>query len=152
LGLYPPRRTQVRVLSPLLEGDGVVAFLLESRCMKFFVYVLHSVKHDKIYIGYTSDLQSRIMAHNVLGSKGFTLKFRPWILIYTESFDSKISAMKKRKAIKICQGKRVHPKKFTPSITLGSYPPTGGHRFESCPRYFSIPIRFIFIVFRKDFD
>ncbi|HEY9048799.1 MAG TPA: GIY-YIG nuclease family protein, partial [Ohtaekwangia sp.] len=34
--------------------------------MSFCVYVLHAVEHDKIYIGFTSDLDSRIPSHNVL--------------------------------------------------------------------------------------
>ncbi|WP_325635244.1 GIY-YIG nuclease family protein, partial [Parapedobacter sp.] len=44
----------------------------------FTVYVLHSGKHDKIYIGFTSNLEQRLKSHNELGKKGWTIKFRPW--------------------------------------------------------------------------
>jgi len=33
----------------------------------FTVYVLYSQQHDKIYIGYTSNLQERFRSHNELG-------------------------------------------------------------------------------------
>jgi len=54
--------------------------------MSFYVYVLRSALADKIYIGFTSDLEQRLKAHNELATKGWTIKFRPWMLIYTETF------------------------------------------------------------------
>ncbi|MEM6360301.1 MAG: GIY-YIG nuclease family protein, partial [Bacteroidota bacterium] len=33
--------------------------------MPFTVYVLYSPKFNKIYIGYSSDLQSRLDSHNI---------------------------------------------------------------------------------------
>ncbi|MFO7826670.1 MAG: GIY-YIG nuclease family protein [Cyclobacterium sp.] len=42
----------------------------------FTVYALYSEKFDKIYIGFTSDLQKRLISHNELGTKGWTIKFR----------------------------------------------------------------------------
>ncbi len=47
----------------------------------FTTYVLHSKKHDKIYIGFTSDLEQRLPSHNQLATKGWTIQFRPWELI-----------------------------------------------------------------------
>lgn len=44
----------------------------------FTVYALHSPQYDKIYIGYTSNLDSRVRSHNELGTKGWTIKYRPW--------------------------------------------------------------------------
>ncbi|MCH8905174.1 MAG: GIY-YIG nuclease family protein [Bacteroidetes bacterium] len=71
----------------------------------FTVYVLHSQKYDKIYIGYTSDLESRIESHNKLSKKGWTRKFRPWRLIHTEEFDMKEQAMKRERQLKSYQGR-----------------------------------------------
>jgi len=48
----------------------------------FTTYVLYSEKHDKIYIGYTSNLHQRLISHNELATKGWTIKFRPWKLMY----------------------------------------------------------------------
>ncbi len=55
----------------------------------FTVYVLYSEDYDKIYIGYTSNLEQRFLSHNELGTKGWTIKFRPWKIIHTEIFENK---------------------------------------------------------------
>ncbi len=65
------------------------------------VYVLYSINFDKIYVGYTSDINARLISHNELGTKGWTIKFRPWELVYSEEFDLKSEAIKKRKGVKI---------------------------------------------------
>ncbi len=66
----------------------------------FVVYVLYSVKHQKIYIGYTSALIDRFHSHNKFSTKGYTLKYRPWIVVHVEFFESKIAAIKREKEIK----------------------------------------------------
>ena len=35
----------------------------------YTVYVLYSSLYDKIYIGYTSDLNARLLSHNELGKR-----------------------------------------------------------------------------------
>ena len=69
----------------------------------FTVYVLYSNKYNKLYIGFTSDLEKRFLSHNKLGTKGYTIKYRPWKIIHTEIFDNKTEAMKREKQLK--QGK-----------------------------------------------
>ena len=71
----------------------------------FTVYVLHSPRFDKIYIGYTSNLESRLKSHNELGRKGWTIKYRLWLLIYTEVFATKAEAMKREKELKSSRGR-----------------------------------------------
>jgi putative endonuclease len=71
----------------------------------FTVYVLHSEKFDKIYIGFTSYLESRMNSHNQLATKGYTIKYRPWKVIYTEEFSDKASAMKREKELKSSNGR-----------------------------------------------
>jgi putative endonuclease len=73
--------------------------------MQFTVYVLHSVSFDKIYIGYTSNLESRLRSHNELATKGWTMKFRPWNVVHSETFESKILALKREKELKSYQGR-----------------------------------------------
>jgi putative endonuclease len=63
----------------------------------FTVYVLYSALFDKIYIGYTSNIEERLKSHNEFGNKGWTIKFRPWILLYTEIYEIKADAMKREK-------------------------------------------------------
>ena len=55
----------------------------------FNVYVLYAPNFNKIYIGYTSDLENRIRSHNIFATKGYTVKFRPWVILLTEDFQTK---------------------------------------------------------------
>lgn len=50
--------------------------------MEHVCYVLYSKKHEKIYIGYTSNLIGRFKSHNELGTKGYTIRYRPWIVVH----------------------------------------------------------------------
>jgi putative endonuclease len=72
----------------------------------YYVYVLYSKSHEKIYIGFTSDLEQRLLSHNELGKKGWTINFRPWIKIHTEAFNSKPEAMKREKQLKSARGRK----------------------------------------------
>ena len=71
----------------------------------FNVYVLYSEKYNKIYVGMTSNLEERFKSHNELGKKGWTIKFRPWVIIYTEEYDEKPVALKREKQLKSAQGR-----------------------------------------------
>ena len=72
----------------------------------FTVYILHSEVHNKIYIGYTSDLSARLLSHNELSNKGWTKKFRPWKVIYTEKFDTVAEALSREKELKSANGRK----------------------------------------------
>jgi len=63
----------------------------------FTVYVLFSPNFDKIYVGYTSDLKKRVLSHNDLANKGWTIKYRPWKLIYHDEYLTKTKAMSREK-------------------------------------------------------
>ena len=71
----------------------------------FTVYVLYSEKYDKLYIGYTSDLKKRLLSHNELARKGWTVKYRPWKLIYSEELIDKSTAMNREKELKSHKGR-----------------------------------------------
>jgi putative endonuclease len=74
--------------------------------MEFVVYILFSAKFNKHYIGYTSDLISRFNSHNVFAKKGFTIRYRPWKVIYVEFFNSKKEAMMREKFLKTGIGRK----------------------------------------------
>ncbi|MGY6522428.1 MAG: GIY-YIG nuclease family protein [Mongoliitalea sp.] len=59
----------------------------------FTVYALFSPNFNKIYVGFTSNLEQRLLSHNELGKKGWTIKYRPWLLFHTEKFETKTQAM-----------------------------------------------------------
>ena len=87
---------------------------------EFVVYLLYSQKNNKHYTGYTSNLIERFKSHNLLGNKGWTIKFRPWMVIFVEFFDSKSEAMKKEKFLKSGKGRDWIKKLLDKE---GSYPP-----------------------------
>ena len=57
----------------------------------YYVYILHSEKLKKKYIGSTRDLRKRFKSHNK-GKNSFTKKGIPWNLIYYEAFTNKNDA------------------------------------------------------------
>ena len=71
----------------------------------FTVYILYSEIHRKTYIGYTSNLLERFKSHNLLSTKGYTIKFRPWKVIHIEIFDKKSDAMIREKQLKAGKGR-----------------------------------------------
>ncbi len=72
---------------------------------KFYTYVLYYPTFNKIYVGYTSNLESRFKSHNELSTKGYTVKFRPWIILFSEEFLSKKEAMNREKELKSSRGR-----------------------------------------------
>ncbi len=73
----------------------------------YYTYVLYSKKYNKIYIGYTSNLEKRFLSHNELSHKGYTRKFRPWIIAFYEVFNSKKEAMEREKFLKSGKGREL---------------------------------------------
>jgi|GEM_PF-3998817 len=61
---------------------------------------------DKIYIGFTSDLDQPLLSHNKLAIKGYTVKYRPWELVYKETYEDKSVAMKREKQLKGSKGRK----------------------------------------------
>ena len=71
----------------------------------YFVYVLYSRTFNKIYVGATSDLEQRILSHNRSGKRGWTIRYRPWHLVYKEEYPEKPVALKREKELKTAQGR-----------------------------------------------
>ncbi|WP_426670700.1 GIY-YIG nuclease family protein [Mucilaginibacter sp. McL0603] len=71
----------------------------------FTVYALYSTKYNKIYIGFTSDLNNRFLSHNELATKGHTIKYRPWVIAYTEEYGTKSEALKREAQLKTANGR-----------------------------------------------
>ncbi|MFS8131242.1 MAG: GIY-YIG nuclease family protein [Candidatus Dojkabacteria bacterium] len=68
----------------------------------FFVYILYNSTIDKFYIGYTSNLESRIQDHNSQGHKSkYTRKqIGEWEIVYKEEFSDKTTALRRENEIK----------------------------------------------------
>ncbi len=68
--------------------------------MHFTTYILYSKGGDKYYIGFTADdMNERLRKHNT-NHKGFTGKYKDWIIVHFEVFEDKPTAMNREKEIK----------------------------------------------------
>jgi putative endonuclease len=68
--------------------------------VNYYVYVLYSMAHGRYYIGSSADPQKRLQSHNDHRNKGWTKRYAPWVIIYTEKFDAKYDALLKEKWLK----------------------------------------------------
>lgn len=65
-----------------------------------WVYILKSLKDNKLYIGSTNNLKKRLLEHN--NGNVFSTKYRkPFILIYYEAYKAEKDARKREKNLKL---------------------------------------------------
>ena len=81
-----------------------IGFFYAQKLM-YIVYVLYSKKFNKIYIGYTSNLEQRFLSHNNLSTKGYTKRYRPWQIAIQEEYLTKEEAILREKQLKGGQGR-----------------------------------------------
>ena len=72
----------------------------------FFAYVLKSINHDFYYKGHCQDLDKRLEQHNS-GMTFSTRPYRPFKIVYFESFDSETDAIRREKYLLKCCFKRM---------------------------------------------
>ena len=70
----------------------------------YFVYVLLSLKDQKFYIGFTSNLENRLKDHHA-GRNTSTKSRRPFQLVYYEAHLSKEDAQRRERYFKSTKGK-----------------------------------------------
>ena len=71
----------------------------------YYVYAIFSPGHEKIYIGQSSSLVQRLDFHNRLSKSGWTIKYRPWELLYNEEVSTRGEALKREKQLKSAKGR-----------------------------------------------
>jgi putative endonuclease len=69
----------------------------------FYVYILQSLKDEKMYTGYTNNLKRRLFEHNE-GLNSSTKYRRPLKLVYYEAYISQTDAMKREVNLKRSAG------------------------------------------------
>ncbi|MGB5944201.1 MAG: GIY-YIG nuclease family protein [Leeuwenhoekiella sp.] len=72
--------------------------------MEHVVYILYSFKHRKSYIGETASLISRFHSHNTFAKKGWTVKYRPWMVLHLEVVENRKEALRREKWLKTGAG------------------------------------------------
>ena len=71
----------------------------------FYTYVLKSQILPKYYTGYTDDLEKRLLDHNS-GKSVYSSRYKPWVVVYYEEFDSKEQSIAREKYFKSAAGRR----------------------------------------------
>ena len=67
--------------------------------MKYYVYVLFSIKDKKLYVGYTQDIQKRFFEH-AQGKAPSTCHRLPLKLIYYEVYTNSVEARRREMYLK----------------------------------------------------
>ena len=71
----------------------------------YYTYVLYSPGFHKIYVGFSSELANRLMAHNDSRNTGWTSRYQPWELLFSEEHSIKSEAMRREKQLKTYRGR-----------------------------------------------
>jgi putative endonuclease len=72
--------------------------------MIYFVYVLRSIKTNRLYTGSTSDLDVRLSQHQE-GLSRSTKHGRPWKLLHHEQFPTRAEAFRREQYLKSGKGR-----------------------------------------------
>ena len=76
-----------------------------ASAITYYVYVLISKKYNnRLYIELTINLNQRIKEHNI-GKTKSTKYYRPWELVYSEKFNTRIEARKRELQLKAGSGR-----------------------------------------------
>jgi putative endonuclease len=89
----------------------------------FYINILYSSKHDKNYVGYTSNPALRILQHNEqIKFNTFTAKYIPWefAALFEIGDDEKV-AIRTERFIKKQKSKIFIERLINPSTTLTGY-------------------------------
>ena len=78
--------------------------LLKKKIMAYVIYAIKSSFDNRIYVGFTADLENRLNEHNQ-GKTKSTKGFRPWYLIYEEKAETREEARRREKYFKSGCGK-----------------------------------------------
>jgi putative endonuclease len=68
------------------------------------VYALKSIVDNRIYVGFTSNLDRRLVEHNS-GKTKSTKGYKPWVLLYSEEVLGRVNARNREKYLKSGVGK-----------------------------------------------
>jgi putative endonuclease len=85
--------------------------LMKIKCMLFYVYIIRSEKDGRFYVGITEHIERRLKEHNS-GKTTSTKSYVPWILFFTESFETRIEARAREVYLKSGIGKEFIKRKW----------------------------------------
>ncbi|MBO3699530.1 GIY-YIG nuclease family protein [Roseivirga sp. E12] len=65
----------------------------------FYVYIIYSETRDRYYVGSCDNLTNRLVDHNA-GRSTYTKRGKPWVLKYSEVYDTRSEARRREAEIK----------------------------------------------------
>ena len=71
----------------------------------YSVYAIASVNKKYVYVGFSADMSARLNRHNN-GYEKTTKPYAPFVIVFSESFETRIQARLKEKSLKSRSGKR----------------------------------------------
>jgi len=71
-----------------------------------FLYILKSKSVDKFYVGISQNHERRLGYHNSF-EKGFTSRYRPWEIVFTQKFISKEETLAAERKVKSWKSKKM---------------------------------------------
>lgn len=85
--------------------DGLIKLRTNLFFRMNYVYILKSHRFpEQIYIGYTKNLEERLLCHNTGGSI-HTAKYKPWRLMIYLAFENETKAIATEKYLKTQSGR-----------------------------------------------
>ncbi len=70
----------------------------------YYVYILQSLKNNKLYIGHTDNIDRRFEEHNTGRGGKYTRQNQPWVLVHSERHSDRTSAARREQYLKSTQG------------------------------------------------
>ena len=80
--------------------DAVAISLFSEQELQYYVYIMTNKGNTVLYTGVTNDLIKRVYEHRNKITKGFTSKYNAGKLVYFETYDDPINAIRREKQIK----------------------------------------------------
>jgi len=87
-----------------LPTAGRLVDTQDLKRMMFYVYAIKSESKNYIYVGLTDNLERRLSEHNS-GKNKTTKPYRPFVLIHSENFETRVQAREREKYLKSGIGK-----------------------------------------------
>jgi len=88
--------------------------------MSYYFYILRSDQKEIYYYGSTDDPERRLVHHNG-ESKGFTQRYRPWVIVYRHEFETRAEAEAAERVVKGWKSKKMTRLLINGTIKLDDY-------------------------------
>ena len=79
----------------------------------YYAYIIKGLNNDFYYKGHCEDLEKRLLQHNAGMTESIKM-YRPFAIVYSETFETREEAIRREKYFKSAAGRRYLKKKLVP--------------------------------------